>query len=36
LVWEVSPSAEAEAIRDALEKWRELFHQDAGNAQNAV
>ncbi|HEX4202515.1 MAG TPA: sugar phosphate isomerase/epimerase [Chthoniobacterales bacterium] len=36
LVWEVSPSAQADAIQTALEKWRELFHQDAGNAKNAA
>ena len=36
LVWELSPSAEADAIRIALQKWRELFHQDAGNAKNAA
>jgi sugar phosphate isomerase/epimerase len=36
LVWELSPSAPADAIRAALEKWRELFHQDAGNAENAA
>jgi sugar phosphate isomerase/epimerase len=36
LVWELSPSAQADAIRAALQKWRELFHQDAGNAKNAA
>lgn len=36
LVWELSPSAPADAIRAALEKWRELFHQDAGNTKNAA
>jgi sugar phosphate isomerase/epimerase len=36
LVWELSPSADADAIRIALQKWRELFHQDAGNAKNAA
>jgi sugar phosphate isomerase/epimerase len=32
LVWELSPSAQAVEIRNALQQWRELFHQDAGNA----
>lgn len=36
LVWELSPSADADAIRIALQKWRELFDQDAGNAKNAA
>lgn len=36
LVWELSSSAGADAIRNALQKWRELFHQDAGNAKNAA
>jgi sugar phosphate isomerase/epimerase len=36
LVWELSPSAQADAIRAALQKWRELFHQDAGNTKNAA
>jgi sugar phosphate isomerase/epimerase len=36
LVWELSPSAEADAIRIALQKWGELFHQDAGNTKNAA
>jgi sugar phosphate isomerase/epimerase len=36
LVWELAPSAQADAIRAALEKWRELFHQDVGNAKNAA
>jgi sugar phosphate isomerase/epimerase len=36
LVWELSPSAKADAIRIALKKWRELFHEDAGNARNAA
>jgi sugar phosphate isomerase/epimerase len=36
LVWELSPSADADAIRTALQKWRELFHQDAGKAKNAA
>jgi sugar phosphate isomerase/epimerase len=32
LVWELTPSAQADEIRDAVRQWRELFHQDAGNA----
>jgi sugar phosphate isomerase/epimerase len=32
LVWELTPSAQAEEIRNALHRWLELFHQDAGNA----
>jgi sugar phosphate isomerase/epimerase len=36
LVWELSPSAKPDAIRIALEKWRELFHEDVGNAKNAA
>jgi sugar phosphate isomerase/epimerase len=36
LVWELSPSAKADAIRTAFQKWRELFHSDAGNAKNAA
>ena len=36
LVWELLPSADADAIRIALQKWRELFDQDAGNAKNAA
>jgi sugar phosphate isomerase/epimerase len=36
LVWELSPSAKADAIRTAFQQWRERFHQDAGNAQNAA
>ena len=36
LVWELSPSADADAIRIALRKWQELFHQDVGNAKNAA
>lgn len=36
LVWELSPSAQPEAIRMGLQKWRELFHQDVGNAKNAA
>jgi sugar phosphate isomerase/epimerase len=36
LVWELSPSAQPEDIRAALEKWRELFHQDVRNARNAA
>jgi sugar phosphate isomerase/epimerase len=36
LVWELSPSAKADAIRTAFQEWRERFHSDAGNAQNAA
>jgi len=36
LVWELSPSAKADAIRTAFQQWQELFHSDAGNAQNAA
>jgi sugar phosphate isomerase/epimerase len=36
LVWELSPSAQPDAIRTALQKWHELFHQDVGNAKNAA
>jgi len=36
LVWELSPTAQADGIRTALQKWRELFHEDAGNAKNAA
>jgi sugar phosphate isomerase/epimerase len=36
LVWELSPTAQADAIRTALQKWRELFHENAGNAKNAA
>jgi sugar phosphate isomerase/epimerase len=36
LVWELSPSAQAEAIRAALQKWQELFQEDAGNAKNVA
>jgi len=36
LVWELSPSTQADAIPAALQKWRELFHEDAGNAKNAA
>ena len=36
LVWELSPSAKADAIRTAFQQWRERFHSDAGNAQNAA
>jgi sugar phosphate isomerase/epimerase len=36
LVWELSPTAPADAIRAALQKWQELFHEDAGNAKNAA
>ena len=36
LVWELSPSAKVDAIRTAFQQWRERFHQDAENAQNAA
>jgi sugar phosphate isomerase/epimerase len=36
LVWELSPTAQPEAIHTGLQKWRELFHQDAGDAKNAA
>jgi len=36
LVWELSPSAQPDAIRTALQTWRELIHQDVGNAKNAA
>jgi len=36
LVWELSPSAQPDAIRAAVDTWRERFHADAGNAKHAA
>jgi sugar phosphate isomerase/epimerase len=36
LVWELSPTAQPEAIHTGLQKWHELFHQDEGDAKNAA
>lgn len=32
LVWELTPSAQADEIRRALQQWQELFHLDTANA----
>jgi sugar phosphate isomerase/epimerase len=36
LIWELSPSAQPDAIRAAVDTWRERFHADAGNAKHAA